>query len=577
VLAIFWFNGFYWKNKNAQRSATEEAEQPQYKSKVKQFRSLEPSSNTPFNWPDGDPKIVPISSPAEGVKKIEEPRIIRSRMDASSFPFSKASSIDDNSPDMDFSAPPEILNRAQANTGMYYRSRYPEYFKEKVHQGIWKGVPYILLEPSWKNNILPEFVVLRNVKIRNSFIQLDKHFLYHSSLPEWTWMRFKSGDVAAKEGQGLESCVNTEGDVLQFVLGRCRTAGWPHNAECPIYSYSMALHATFFTQRNYTGAWWVIEDSRSAWPKEMMRIIEMVTGEKTKYATNVRFGMPEEACVDIIMYKHDHSGWDGHSLPWVLAPGDIYRLRESLNQLPESSSSIFRRQDELSEVDIELRAVNRHKDREVINSKETLEFTKKYFARHGKTVHYLEAYMDRLSISDQWKSLKDADIVISSHGAQEINMVAAGKCTAWLEIFPLGYFIPSYYGSMCEQYGMLYYYYYDRDAKAGKPECMLQDPNLDPDTPGVHLIPGGGKEDFPLRKCRRHSKIRVDLEFLEPLLGEMLIAHKRCLANDGRLQRHTDFIKLLSFFKELYTKDKRSQNILHMSVKNFSQPVDYIH
>jgi len=573
TIAIVGNMGLYYMKK-LQSSATVAVEQPDYWSEGKWVTNIEPSSNNiPLNLPDSDPQIMPNSRQdvPQGAKKIEEPSIVRPSMNKSPFPFtSKASAINGDSPVMTFSAPTEILNRAQAHTGIYYRSRYADYFKENVHQGIWKDVEYILFEPSWKHNILPDFAVLRNVKIRNSKLLLQRNFLDHSSLPKWIWQRLKTVG-----GPGLEICENKQGDVLQFALKRCRK--WPHDAECPVYSYSMALHATFFTQRDSTRTWWVDTIPDSHWSKRMSEVVEMITGDQTKYATHVRFGMPEEACVDILMYSYEYTPWNGESFPWALAPEDIYRMRESLHQLPETTSSIFKGSNELSEVDIELRAINRKGYREVINAKETMEFTKKYFERHGKTVHFLEAFMDNLSISDQWESLKDADIVVSSHGAQEINMVAARKCTAWLEIFPIGYYVPSYYGSMCEQYGMLYYYYYDRDAKAGKPKCMLQDPSLDPDTPGVPLIPGGYKENFPRRVCRRRSKIRVDLEFLEPLLGDMLIDHKRCLADDGRLPRRTDFFKLVSVFKELYAKDKRSPNILHMSVKNFSLPVDYIH
>merc|ERR1719397_1118497 len=256
-------------------------------------------------------------------------------MDASSFPFSKVSSIDADSPVVKFSAPTGIWNRAQKHTGMYYRSRYAEYFKENVHQGKWKDLEYILFEPSWKHNILPEFAVLRNVKIRDSKLQLHRNFLDHAPLPEWIYKRLKTVQVLAG-APALETCENKEGDVLQVVLGRCRTAGWPHNAECPVYSYSMALHATFFTRRDSSRTWWVSYDTRSHWSKKMAEVVEMITGDQTKYATHVRFGMPEEACVDFLMYSHEYTGWNGESFPWALAPQDIYRLRESLHQLPET-------------------------------------------------------------------------------------------------------------------------------------------------------------------------------------------------------------------------------------------------
>jgi len=545
-------------------------------SQVKEPSTSSPSSN--FSKVLSDRETKTITNPKRDETLTEEPNVVTARNDVKSVIPKKIYSSTVESPEKDISTRIETFNRAQAHPGSYYKERYAKYFKEHVHNGVWKGAEYTVFEPSWENNIIPEFVVIRNVKIRNSLLQINRNTLDRSTLPKWTWMRMNGmREPANKDRQDWESCQNTERDVIQFPLGRCHQGGWPHNSECPVYSYSLALHATFFTQRESARTWWVPFDTGSHWSKTMLEIVEKVTGDKKKYATHVKFGVPEEACVDLVLYSHDKDSWHGESLPWVLGREDIYRLRESLHLLPEKHmNKLFQTMEELSDIDVELRTVNRHGDREVVNAKETLEFTKRYFERHGKTVHYLEAFMDSLEVHDQWKSLQEADIVISSHGAQEVNMIAAGKCTAWLEIFPLGYFLPSYYGSMCEQYGMLYYYYYDRDAKAGKPDCMIENPSTDPDTPGGRLMPDGGKEDFPLRKCRRHSKIHVDLNILEPFLGEMLLDHERCLARGGPSSQHTDFEQLLVDFKAIYAQDKQSSDILHMNVKKYARPVDYL-
>jgi len=510
---------------------------------------------------------------------IHEPSIVTARSDVEPLLPEKVSSISAESPAKDILHSDESLNRGQAHPGSYYKDRYAKYFKEHVHSGVWKGAEYTVFEESWENNIVPEFVVIHNVKVKDSLLQINRNTIDRSSLPQWTWIRLNGGREPTNKGRpDWESCQNTEGDVVQFPIGRCNNGGWPHNSECPVYSYSMALHATFFTQRESTRIWWVPFDTGSHWSKTMLDVVEKVTGDKTKYATHVKFGMPEEACVDLVLYNHDKNAWNGETLPWALGREDIYRLRESLHLLTESQmSNLFQTTNELADADIELRTINRHGDRQVVNVKETVEFTKRYFEHHGKKVHYLEAFMDALPVYDQWKSLQEADIIISSHGAQEVNMIGAGKCTAWLEIFPLGYFIPSYYGSMCEQYGMLYYYYYDRDAKGGKPACMTENPFTDPDIPGGRLMPDGGKEDFPLRKCRRQSRITVDLSILERLLGQMLFDHVRCLSNGGPLHQHTDFEQLLRDFKSVYTEDKQDARVLHMSVKEYARPVYYLH
>merc|ERR1719510_1626011 len=179
--------------------------------------------------------------------------------------------------------------------------------------------------------------------------------------------------------------------------------------------------------------------------------------------------------------------------------------------------------------------------------------------------------MDSLQPEEQLKSLQGADIVITSHGAQEVNMLGASACTAWVEIFPAGYFIPSYYGAMVEQYGMLYYYYYDRDQLAGKPKCMIEDPSLDPTTPGSPLMADQGKSDFQKRKCRRQAKMMVPMDELESVLTKMLEDHNQCIANGGRDRTLTDFQAVLRRFKELYEQDRTQHDILMMDFSEYAR------
>merc|ERR1719319_1620975 len=129
-----------------------------------------------------------------------------------------------------------------------------------------------------------------------------------------------------------------------------------------------------------------------------------------------------------------------------------------------------------------------------------------------------------------------------------MNIIAAPACTAWIEVMPYGYFMPSFYGSLAEQCGLLYYYYYDRDARAGKPDCMVKNKTLDPEFSDAPLVPwrvGRSKEYKDARFWRREIKIEVDLGILEKKLHHMQKDHAECLKNGGRENMLTNFTKLL--------------------------------
>jgi len=262
----------------------------------------------------------------------------------------------------------------------------------------------------------------------------------------------------------------------------------------------------------------------------------------------------------------------------MLSPIDVYRFREVIRSQPKdtrwSSRPSWIEYGTLGKADIELRLINRNGSRQITNVNETLWFAKEFLELRGLSVHYHELFMENLGTPHQWNGAR-ADIIITSHGAQEMNMIGADKCTAWLEIFPLGYLVPSYYGSMAEQYGILWYYYYDRDALAGKPECMVENPELDPDYPDGKVFTKGRKY-LDARKCRRKAHIKVDLDVFGSILEEMLRDQRNCRKSGGLPSRYTDFEELTHDLQDLLQANKSSPDIIRMNMTRYYKPVDYL-
>lgn len=57
-------------------------------------------------------------------------------------------------------------------------------------------------------------------------------------------------------------------------------------------------------------------------------------------------------------------------------------------------------------------------------------------------------YLKKTSYTDQVKFMSETDILISRHGAQLTSLAVMPKCGSVLELFPVGYYTPKFFGSL---------------------------------------------------------------------------------------------------------------------------------
>lgn len=79
---------------------------------------------------------------------------------------------------------------------------------------------------------------------------------------------------------------------------------------------------------------------------------------------------------------------------------------------------------------------------------------------HKKIHIRVVSSMDGLSFKDQVALMKHTDLLISPHGGQLTSIPFMPKCAAVLELFPVGYFTPRFFGSLAAVSNHQYYYLY---------------------------------------------------------------------------------------------------------------------
>ena len=95
--------------------------------------------------------------------------------------------------------------------------------------------------------------------------------------------------------------------------------------------------------------------------------------------------------------------------------------------------------------------------RHVVNHKEILESVSKELP--NLEIVYMESF-DGASFQDQISFMANIDILISPHGAQVTNAAFLPQCGSVFELFPTGYFVPHFYGSLSRSTGHYHFYMY---------------------------------------------------------------------------------------------------------------------
>mmetsp|Transcript_28297 Transcript_28297/g.68843 ORF Transcript_28297/g.68843 Transcript_28297/m.68843 type:complete len:470 (-) Transcript_28297:226-1635(-) len=116
-----------------------------------------------------------------------------------------------------------------------------------------------------------------------------------------------------------------------------------------------------------------------------------------------------------------------------------------------------------------IRVLGRHKNRRLINGRELTERLVTEFDRTAAIVSPDIAYFENATFSEQVIFMSQVDILVSSHGAQLVNIPFMPTCGGVLEVFQPSYHIPFYFGSLAAASGLMYgHLYTGSDDKASR-------------------------------------------------------------------------------------------------------------
>lgn len=102
--------------------------------------------------------------------------------------------------------------------------------------------------------------------------------------------------------------------------------------------------------------------------------------------------------------------------------------------------------------------LRRGRDRRIINAQQLLAQKILFTASDGANVivKFVETHFEGASLYRQAQFMRSLDVLVTGHGAGETNIAWMPPCSAVIEYFPHGYYIPYYFRSLAEQSGVLH-------------------------------------------------------------------------------------------------------------------------
>jgi capsular polysaccharide biosynthesis protein len=112
---------------------------------------------------------------------------------------------------------------------------------------------------------------------------------------------------------------------------------------------------------------------------------------------------------------------------------------------------------------VRIRILSRKNNRSIQNAEDLVKALEKTFlgtiSRH-EVESISVATFEAASFRDQLEFLSQADILISVHGAALTGIPFQPKCAAVLELFPAGYVVPLFFGSLAAVSGVSHSFMY---------------------------------------------------------------------------------------------------------------------
>lgn len=119
--------------------------------------------------------------------------------------------------------------------------------------------------------------------------------------------------------------------------------------------------------------------------------------------------------------------------------------------------------------------------------------------------------MDNLTLAQQLEAVRRHDVIISPHGAQNVNFGFARPCTALLELFPEGYLLPMYLDAGSEAGALAFFMHPGTDLGTAL--------RLTSHTAGTNS-----------RQARaRFTRVKTPAQRVFDALPELVAAHRQCI------------------------------------------------
>lgn len=142
--------------------------------------------------------------------------------------------------------------------------------------------------------------------------------------------------------------------------------------------------------------------------------------------------------------------------------------------------------------------LNRHRDhgRTLLN----IDLLKEKLEQRFRTIVKVEYFEDK-SFLGQVVAMSEIDILISPHGAQLTGIPFMQPCGRVLELFPVGYHVPEFFGSLAVASGLNYSYIYTGQNREVETKLWMKD--LDSRTV-ARLFPVCADTDIVLEAVKEH-------------------------------------------------------------------------
>jgi hypothetical protein len=193
---------------------------------------------------------------------------------------------------------------------------------------------------------------------------------------------------------------------------------------------------------------------------------------------------------------------------------------------------------------IKLGILNRKNDRILENTKEIMQAD----LRQNRSFSISQFILDDKKLVEQVTIIRKLDILLTVHGAGVTNIAWLRPCSIVLEVFPYGYYIPNYFGTLAEKSGSIYFSW-ESSLKNTKqkllllerPHCQkifdtlekkVLDQNRDRNTTTVRIRYSDlCFEDDLCRSCSRGAEgVTVDIPYLQNILPHLLEKRIKCIS-----------------------------------------------